>query len=88
MAVKLINSDAKDFFRRFVCELANSLAEIEMKIPHGAPVPESLQKMLQEIKGWKLAIESQILANEAMWKLIRMFSFTGDSQRKIHIEIA
>jgi hypothetical protein len=68
MGVKLINSDAKDFFGRFVCELANSLAEIEMKIPHGAPVPESLQRMLQEIERGKLGIKSEILANDALWK--------------------
>jgi len=64
MPIKLVNSDAKGFFRKFV----SGLAEIEAMIPSGISVPQAIQAKLQEIQGVKSVIESSILANEAMWK--------------------
>jgi hypothetical protein len=68
MPIKLINSDAKDLFRRFVCELENFLAKTEKEIPFGTYVPEAIQKNLQEIKRVKLVVESSLLADESVWK--------------------
>ena len=63
MPIKLIDSDAKGLIRKLVCDLAE--AE-KIEIPLGTPVPEKIQKSLQQIKGVKLQFESW-LANETLW---------------------
>jgi HNH endonuclease len=62
MPIKLINSDAKGFLSKVVCELT----ETERLVPPGTPMPEKIQAAVQQIKNVRLMAEGW-LANQMMW---------------------
>jgi hypothetical protein len=62
MPIKLINSDAKEFLRKMICELA----ETEKLVPPGTPMPEKIQASVQQITNVRSMTEGW-LANQVLW---------------------